>query len=226
MSSLPTTLEEWIHREHRHQPSCEDQIFAGYWFFEQGVTDVAEEYARTSAVEDSIGHQLDHTVRDVLDNLEEIGVLRQRSPPGNGIYIRNHRTEENFFDPTNQDFIDLLTEEISRFIRDMQTQEQEEPLPTPDGDESDDEESSGTLRTIAADALDIEPSIVEEALTNPDDPVDRMNRYDTVLDAVKRSDTVSRNGDYDGMGWRNMALRWTLSKRGVRLEKNESLTRL
>lgn len=224
MSSLPTTLEEWIRREHSHQPSCEDQIFAGYWFLEQGVTDIAEEYARTSTVEDSIGHQLDHSVRDVLDNLEEIGVLRQRSPPGNGVYIRNHRTEENFFDPTNQDFIDLLTEEISRFIRDMQAQEQEEPLPTPDGGESDDEESSETLRTVAADALDIELCRVEEALTNPDDPVDRMNRYDTVLDAVKRSDAVSRNGNYDGMGWRNMALRWTLSKRAVRLEKNESLT--
>ena len=223
MSPFPTTIEEWIRSEHTHQPSCEDQILAAYWFFDQGITATSEKNARTSTVEEQIEHRLDHQVRGILDNLEELGVLGQVPRPGSGRYIRNHRTEQNFYDPASREFVPLLDEEISRFIEDMQNQDQEQLLPTPDGGDSEEEEPSKTLRTVAASALDINPPTVEDELTGTADPVERMNRYDPVLSAVKRNDDVSRNGDYDEMGWRNMALRWTLTERAVRIEENESI---
>ena len=223
MSSFPTTIEEWIRSEHSHQPSCEDQIRAAYWFLDQDITDINGKNARTSAVEDGIGHRLAHQIRGILDNLEELGVLEQVPRPGSGRYIRNHRTGENFYDSRSWEFVPLLDEEISRFIEDMQNQEQEEPLPTPDGGDSGNGEPPETLRTVAASALGVEPPMVENELTGPADPIERMNRYDAVLSAIKRNDAVSRNGDYDKMGWRNMALRWTLTERAVRIEENEAI---
>ena len=224
MSSFPTTIEEWIRSENSHQPSCEDQILTAYWFFNQDIADSREENARTSAVEEKIGHRLGYQVRGILDNLEELGVLEQVPRPGSGRYIRNHRTEQNFYDPASREFVPLLDKEISRFIEDMQNQEQEQPLPTPDGGDSEEEEPPETLRTVAASALDVNLPMVKDKLTGPADPVERMNRYDTALSAVKRNDDVSRNGDYDEMGWRNMAIRWTLTERAVRIEENESIT--
>lgn len=223
MSSFPTTIEKWIRSEHNHQPSCEDQILTVYWFLNQDITDASEKYTRTRTVEDEIEYRLDHQVRGVLDDLEELGVLRQLPLPGSGKYIRNHRTEKNFYDPGSREFVPLLDEEIFRFIDDMQIQEKEQPPLTPDSGNSEEEMPPKTLRTVAASALNIEPSMVGMKLTGPTDPIERMNRYDTVLSVVKKNDAVSRNGDYDEMGWRNMALRWTLTERAVRMEENESI---
>lgn len=117
----------------------------------------------------------------------------------------------------------LLDEEISRFIDDLQTQGKTQPLPTPDGGERSEERPPETLRTVAARALDVSPAEVEEELTGPTDPVDRMNSYDSAVKAIKESDQVSRNGDYDEMGWRNMALKWELSEQAVRIERNEAI---
>lgn len=166
------------------------------------------------------GHRIDHTVRTVLDNLEEIGVLVQFDPPGGGSYIRQHRTSENFFDPSSRDFIPLLEEDLSRLLADLDTQEQAQPA-VANGDEQGndgDEEQSETLRSIAADALEVDEPAVERELQEPTDPIVRMTQYDGVVKAIKRSDEVSRGRIYDEMGFRSMALRWTLSERAVAVE--------
>ncbi|WP_233547917.1 hypothetical protein, partial [Haloferax sp. Atlit-10N] len=72
-------------------------------------------------------------------------------------------------------------------------------------------------------ALEVEESEVENSLTGPTDPVERMNRYDSVAKTVKDNEEVSRNRNYDEMGWRNSALRWTLSERAAHTEANHSL---
>ena len=94
-----------------------------------------------------------------------------------------------------------------------------------DGTGGDDqgEVPSETLRSVARDALDVDEKDVENALTSPDDPIERMILYDSVVKAIKDSDGVSRSRDYDEMGWRNSALRWTLSERAAHLQANQSL---
>lgn len=100
MSSFPTTIEEWIRSENNNQPSCQDQISVAYWFLDRQIFN--NKPVRTRAVREEIQDQLDHKIRQILDNLEDIGILKQISPPGSGTYIRNHRTGENFYDPSNR----------------------------------------------------------------------------------------------------------------------------
>ena len=88
----------------------------------------------------------------------------------------------------------------------------------------DDGEPPKTLRGVAADAMDVGATEVESALTDPDESIEQMNRFDSVVKAVKENEKVSRGRDYDEMGWRNSALRWSLSERATHMEENQSLT--
>lgn len=101
--------------------------------------------------------------------------------------------------------------------------------PTPDGgveaalqSETEDDQSL-TLRAIAAVTLDVSEDEVVSSLSDPEDPIVQMNRYDKVVKAIKETDQVSRTREYDEMGWRNMALRWTLTELGEAVQANESL---
>jgi len=210
------TIEEWIRGENSSHQSVGDQVTTAHWFRRRDITVNEDRVARTNQVRDHVRHRLDYSVRTVLDNLEEIGVLEKIDPPGSGSFIRHHRSGENFFDPSSRDFVPYLQEDMAQFIDDMQTQE-ESVAPIADGGlgDEDEKETNKTLRSVAADALDVDESAVEEELQEPSDPVERMNRYDKAVKAVKASDAVERNRDYDEMGWRNMALRWTLSQRAA-----------
>jgi hypothetical protein len=222
--TVHTTLEEWIRGENGEMPSCADQITTAYWFLDHNYTvndDNGE--VRTNSVREKIDHRLDHEVRGVLGNLEEIGVLVEVPPPGSGGCIRHHRTDEVFFSPSEEEYVPYLDEEVNRFLDDMHAQEETLTLPTTDGGVDEPTKPTKTLRSVAAEALDEDTLSVEDALTEPGDSFERMLRFDDVIKAVKRSDAVSRNGNYDEMGWRNFALKWTLSERGVRMERNESL---
>jgi len=210
-------IEDRIRSENGNQPSCEDQVYTAYWFLENEITAPEETVVRTNTVYDQIGHRLDHGVRTVLDNLEDINILERRAPPGGGSYIRHHRTGRNFFDPRAREWVPLLDEEVSRFIDDMNAQDTSAQAIADGGEDETEDESPITLRSVAAEALDVEQHEVEEELTEPED-VERMNNYDLVVGAIERNEEVSRNGNYDAMGWRNMAIRWTLSAAAVALE--------
>jgi len=220
--ATPDNIEDWIRAENEADDSVADQVTVAKWFWKRDITTLQDRVARTSQVSDGTEHRLDHKVRTCLDNLEEIGVLIQFDPPGSGQYIRHHRTGENFYDPSSRDFVPLLEEDLSRFLDDLASRT-EPPLQRADGGDSEAEVSLETLRCIAGEALDIDEGDVESALISPDDPIERMTRYDSVVKAIKDSDVVSRNRDYDEMGWRNSALRWALSERAAHLQANQSL---
>ncbi|MFC6975098.1 hypothetical protein ACFQL1_11190 [Halomicroarcula sp. GCM10025709] len=215
------TIEGWIRDENEGHDSVEDQVDAAYWFWDRNITIPKDRVARTSQVDEHIAHRLDHQIRTSLDNLEDIGVLAQLDPPGSGQYIRHHRTETNFYDPSTRDFVPLLEEDMSRFLDDLANRTEQE-LQIADGGE-DGDDIPETLRDVAAEALDVDAQNVEKTLTNPSDPVVRMNRYDSVVNAIKENERVSRNRNYDEMGWRNSALRWSLSERAAHIEANHSL---
>lgn len=213
-------FEDWIRTENAADGSVDDQVKVAYWFLDRGFTLVVDRVARTSQVRERVGHRIDHTIRTVLDNLEEIGVLVQFDPPGGGSYIRHHRTGENFFDPSSRDYVPLLEEDLSRLIADLEAQAQLQPAVADGGEQGqgNEEEQPETLRSVAAEALEVDEPDVEQKLREPSDPIERMNQYDGVVKAIKRSDEVSRGRNYDEMGFRSMALRWTLSERAVAIE--------
>lgn len=219
-------LTDWIRTENENHDSVDDQIAVSDWFWSHSITVPGDRVARTSQVEEQVDHRLEHQARTCLDNLTEIGVLTQFDPPGSGRYIRHHRTGENFFDPEAREFVPFLEEELSRFLDDLKSRSTQRLQVADGGDDevSEDEENPKTLRGIAAKALDSERGEVESELMEPNGPIERMNRFDTVVKAIKESEVVARNGEYDEMGWRNSALRWSLSKRATRMEANQPLT--
>jgi hypothetical protein len=220
--ATPDDLEDWIRTENEEDDSVADQVTVAKWFWKRDITTLQDRVARTSQVSEGTEHRLDHQARTCLDNLEEIGILVQFDPPGSGRYIRHHRSGENFYDPSTREFVPLLEEDLSRFLDDLASRS-EPPLQRADGGDDEAEVPSQTLRIVARDALNVDEEDVRSALTSPDDPIERMNRYDSVVNAIKDSDDVSRNRDYDEMGWRNSALRWSLSERAAHLQANQSL---
>ena len=221
--ATPDDIEDWIRTENEADASVADQVKVAKWFWKRDITTLQDRVARTSQVSDGTEHWLEHQVRTCLDNLEEIGVLIQFDPPGSGRYIRNHRTGENFYDPSTREFVPLLEEDLSRLLADLASRT-EPSLQRADGGDDEVEMSAETLRNVVKNALDTGVGDIEAALTSPDDPIERMSRYDSIVKAIKDSDDVSRDGNYDEMGWRNSALRWALSERAARMEANESIT--
>ena len=220
-----SSLAGWIREENSHMPSCEDQITTARWFLEHNFTENDDDGdVRTSTVRENIGHRLDHEVPGVLGNLEQVGVLTEISLPGSGGCIRHHRTNEAFFSPSEEKYVPYLNEEVSRFLDDMHSQVNPQPLAAADGGNDEPSKSAKTLRSVALEALDEDVSSIEDELTEPGDPFERMLSYDDVIKAIKKSEEVSIEGDYDEMGWRNFATKWTLSRRATRMGRNESLT--
>jgi hypothetical protein len=217
-------LEEWIRTENKNDNSVDDQVVVARWFCDRSITVVDDRVVRTSQVTEHVEHRLEYRVRTSLDNLEGIGVLLQIDPPGSGRYIRHHRSGQNFYDPSAGEFVPLLEEDISRLVDDLASRSQQTPQLADGGaHENENDGPAETLRSAVANALDVAESDVEHALTGPSSPIERMNRYDLAVKAVKDSDVVTRNRNYDEMGWRNSALRWTLSERATHMEMNQSL---
>lgn len=231
-------IDEWIREENGHQPSHPDQLITASWFYRNDITVSDDNDRRTSQVKESLQDRLDHEVAGVLDNLADIGVIEKNEPSTRRL-ILNERTRDAFFTPNDEDFPPNLFEEISRLVYDLHLREGEGKsgrfpgqlqLPTiaPVADGGGSGATAGTddicqFRQFIADELEIDPPDVEGALVEPDDPVECMMQFDTLIEAIKESDEVERKREYDQIGWRNRANRWTLSETAKRVEENESL---
>lgn len=216
------TTEEKIRDLNGHQPSVDDQVRAVPWFNRHKYTVPDGRRARTSTVKEGIEDRVDHEVRDILDNLEDIGVLEMTEPPGTDKYIRHHRTERNFFPRFDRDdFLpmeELLKEERSRLLEDIRAQarNKSEEVPLPDGGEK-------PIGNVIVEAIDDEIIDIEQWLIAPEDLIDRITRFDRAVNAVENSDQAEKGRDYEAMGWRNVSLKWALSEEDTRRMRNHSL---
>lgn len=230
------TIDEWIREENGHQDSQADQVITAYWFYRNDISVVDDRNRRTSAAEEVLGERLDHEVDTVLNNLADIGVLEKFEPPTE-TFIRNERTNEAFFSPADEDFPPSLYEEISRLVFDLHLREGQAdggefpgPLQPPttdpvgDGGQLPSNNDGGpSLRRFIAEELEVPSSEVEQALVEDDDHVECMEQFDRLVEAIRESDDVERGVDYDQVGWRNRANRWSLSETAKHIEDNESL---
>jgi hypothetical protein len=71
--------------------------------------------------------------------------------------------------------------------------------------------------------LDVAPSRVEEALIEPEDVADIMDQFDDLVEAIKEQATFSRGLEYDQIGWRYQANRWSLTETATRIQNNRSI---
>lgn len=193
----------------------------------------------TAEVIDALEDSLNHATETVLGNLVDIDVVERVPVRGSGTYIRNHRTETNYYSSSDDGFVSSITEEITRFLLDVRDQERTAQPAVADGGS---EEESPSIREVAADALDVRPDELVEELTGTldfiddvpeleedeqiqlDDPVERMNNYDTAVSSVINHDDVGRGREYEPMGWRNVANRYTLTQMATAIENNHSVS--
>jgi len=219
-----TRLIEYIREENSSRTQCvEDQIPCAIWFYENDVLDRSDRSKSTSDVREAIGDQFDHQTATVLGKLSEISILEETRAGGNR-FVANERVDEVFFDPSDPEIPRLIDEEIELFIDALHARDR--PLGIEAAADGGEEEDGlvNALRLLAADVLDVPPEYVEEALREPDDPFDRMNQYSRLVTQIKESPNVEHRGEYDEMGWRRAALKYSLSDHAVHLVRNESLT--
>lgn len=234
----PDDIEDLV-REEDAGDCVEDQVTMAYWFYDNDVTEPNDREKRTAEVIDALDDQMEHEPETVIGNLVGIDVLDRVPTRGSGTYIRNHRTEDNFYTPNEDGYLAQLKEEITRLLLDIREEER-----TSNHDNKNDEDNSKTtsLRAIAADAIDVTPDNLVYALTGTiefisevpeleadeeielDDPVERMNNFDSAAKAIIESNEVEPGRNYESMGWRNVANRYTLTRRAVAIEENHSVT--
>lgn len=234
----PGNIEELIRKE--DTGSCvEDQVTLAYWFYNNDVTAPKDREKRTAEIIEALAEQLDHEPETVIGNLVGIDVLERVPTPGSGTYIRNHRTEDNFYTPDEDGYLEQLKEEITRLLLDILEQERTQKPTAAGGGSAQDIPS---IRVVAADAIDVSPDEVVHALTGTlefiteipepdddeeielDDPVERMNNFDSAVKAIIAHDEIDRGRNYEPMGWRNVANRYTLTQRAAAIEDNHSMS--
>jgi hypothetical protein len=245
-------LERYIHDEKGHLPSSESIVALANWLYANEYFETNDRVVPTSTLKDTLGDQLEYEVDTVLDHLEEIGIVAEVSR-GSGQLILHERKNKGFFDPSNQDMVPLLEEEISRFLEDLQEQESrklesedtsdDETPSVADGGESEtnpenaeaegineaeasDEEDTDDMPTTlrAVAAAALDVNVpIEDALTNSTDHIERIELFDDVASAIIENDEVSRRHEYEPMGWRNTANKWVLTKTAKARRENESL---
>lgn len=242
-------LEQYIRDEKGHLPSCESMIALANWLYANEYFETNDRVIPTSDLKEILGDRLEYGVDTVLDHLGEINVVAEVSR-GGGQMILHERKNKAFFDPSDRDMIPFLEEEVSRFLEDLHEQESQalesedagddeaqsvadggEPEDadsdeideTEAGDEEDTDDVPTTLRAVAAAVLDVEVP-VEDALTNPTDYIERIERFDGVVSAIIENDEVSRGRGYEPMGWRNTANKWVLTRTAKARKENEPLS--
>ncbi|MCU4971130.1 hypothetical protein OB955_00055 [Halobacteria archaeon AArc-m2/3/4] len=234
----PDNIEELVREE--DAGSCvEDQVTMAYWFYNNDVTAPKDREKRTAEIIEALAEQLDHEPETVIGNLVSIEVVERVPTSGSGTYIRNHRTEDNFYTPNEDGFLEQLKEEITRLLLDILEQEQAQKPTAADGGSGED---VPTIRTIAAEAVGVIPDNLVYALTGTlefvtevpelvddeeielEDPVERMNNFDSAVKAIIAHDEIERGRNYEPMGWRNVANRYTLTQRAAAIEDNHSVS--
>ncbi len=208
------SVDELIEEEHGHMPSSEDQKTLYHRMVDDGVVSTSDERLRTAEVEDKYGPYLDHQTSSVLDNLENLDIVDKFEPTGGRSFIRNERTDEMFFTPEADGFIESFEEEQSRLIGDL------EPLPSEETAKSVEATADGgypTRREVVAEELSVPESLVEQTLTGPQDIVTQMGLFDDAVGAIEDHDEVEKESEYGAMGWRNRANRWAVSEYAMTL---------
>lgn len=234
----PDDIEELIRNENAGE-CVDDQVEMAYWFYDNDVTEPDDREKRTAEIIDALENDLEHAPETVLGNLVDINVVERVPVRGSGTYIRNHRTGTNYYSPNDQEFVASITEEITRLLLDIRDQERKSEPAVADGGEDND---SVAIREVAADAIGATPDNLVQELTGTiqfindvpeleaedqlqlDDPVVRMNNFDVAAKAVVDHERIEQRREYEPMGWRNVANRYTLTQKAKAIEDNHSVS--
>lgn len=194
----------YIRDEHGHQPSVEDQIHLAHFLREHDVTPTGNELKQKEIAEllDEHDVELDHSLKTVLDNLEDIDIIESFYPhDGNKWFPISERLDEIVF----ENFEEVVKTDQRRFIRYMQAQD-----PGEDAESGAVADGGPTVRTVVANKADVMPENVEEHLRKGDINEQRR-KLKEAIDIVEWHEAVENGDDYGRVVWRHMAYRYQLT---------------
>lgn len=237
-------VTEWIQAENGHLRTADSQVTVAEWFVENEVSEGFNTKKSTSDAEEELENSIPNTVEVCLENLEEIGVLKEYPPRGSGYLIIHERTDQPYFPPfegTEYQVKQLYATEVARFILDLRSRDipEEKPeAPVTDGGKS-------TFRQLAANGLGVDEAQVEETLLGTsvpvglveeelkelalgrDDPLgEGVPAYSNAFSEVAESSNYEPRRDYDNMTWLSFAKKYALSEKAHHLEFTHTLDEL
>jgi len=196
--------EEYIRNEHDHHPSVDDQVRVPPVLWDESVTPAGQEQKRKQIAEllEENGVELDHSLKTVLDNLEELDIVESFHPhDGARWFPISERLDDIIFG----EYEEMVETEQGRFIRHMQADD-------PGGDTDSPAVADGgvTVRSVLADHFDVMPENVEDHLRRGT-VNEQRRKLKVAIDIVDWHDAVENGDDYDRIVWRHMALRYQLT---------------
>ncbi|WP_156037886.1 hypothetical protein [Haloferax prahovense] len=201
------------HPENRNRTSVPSQIKIAIWLYERGVTESRDIKLRRKEIEEDLNLTLDTEISTTLENVAKTDAVNLHAPLSGRSFIASDRLDGLEFRPS-EEVIKIVDQEIELLIQDLDTQGPGTP-----GEVVADGGSEGqtSVREVVAESLGVAPSLVESTILGEDDGVERMDKYDTAVQAVESSPDVTKGEDYVPIGWRNAAHRYQLSTVGVKL---------
>lgn len=196
------TIEDWLTAVVRPDEPVDDLRVCARWLLARGYTEIADAYVRTGTVREALAGRVDSEVLALLHRLSEEAIVVRLDPPGADRFIVHERADAVFFDPRDPEFARLLDEEIARLIAGLNR-------------------SQPHARRAVARAIGHPQDAIDEALSSPDDPLERLARFRTAFAAVDRE--IHEVANVGRIGWRRRPYRWALSRLATRIAENESL---
>ncbi|WP_396611599.1 hypothetical protein ACH9L7_15575 [Haloferax sp. S1W] len=201
------------HPENQNRTSIPSQIKIAIWLYERGVTEPRGIRHRRKKIEEELDVTLEHEVDNTLENVAKTDAVNLHAPLSGRSFIASDRLDGLEFRPS-EEVIEIVDQEVELLIRDLENQGSEGA-----GEVAADggNEDPTSVREVVAKALGVAPSLVEREFLEEGDGVERMNKYDTAVQAVESSPNVTKGEEYVPIGWRNAAHRYQLSSVGVKL---------
>jgi len=141
--------------------------------------------------------------RTHINNLSEIGLLKEHEPRGGRSYIFHERTEERLYD---EDLKEIVDEEIERLLEHIM-------------DDAEVRRFVAALLDIETKHLDTDEVVkaIRDRFFDIEDALERMELFDEVAQEIEAQDVDTEEYEYAPIGWRRSSNRYTLSRQAVNL---------
>ncbi len=224
---LPKTVRETFSTDSEHIPeveeeirdrkgktrSVDDQVKLVRALFEAEI-EPDHEGLKRSEMESQLDIEFDFTPGTVLNHLSEIDLVQKVSPPGPDYYVISERTDEivngRIEEEVEQNLEGLIAhiDEEPHFARKSQFSE-EGAIAVTDG-------AGRTLRSILAEEFSIMPEKVESYLRGGNS----LEKLNSAIEAIERSESITKRGEYDKIIFRRQAYRYRLTEKAVKLAES------
>lgn len=206
-------ITDYVKKRKSHVPSVDDQVKVVKALLESGITPSKEGHTRRELA-DELENELQYSIRTLLDHLVELDLVQEISPSGPATFAISQRTDEIVNGEVDEEVEKNLEGLISHiddelYVASTTSDVADTPIAVTDG-------AGRTIRSILAEEFGLTPESVESYLRRGDE----LEKLNAAVDAIKRSDSVTKGDAYDKIVFRRQAYRYRLTEKAVELAEN------